>query len=523
VSELLENYVAGEWVAGKDSGSPLYDPVLGDELVRVSVSGIDLAKAFTFARGVGGGALRAMTYGQRAAALARCAEVLTANRERYFDIALANSGTTKADSAPDIDGAIFTVKYFARSGAALGDGRALLDGPAVGLNKDGSFKSRHVMVPVRGVALCINAFNFPAWGLWAKAAPALLSGVPVIAKPATATAWLAQQMVKDIVAAKVLPEGALSLVCGSSSGLLDQLTPFDLLSFTGSAETAAILRGHRALRTYSVRANVEADSLNSALLDPNAPPGSEAIALLVREVVREMTVKSGQKCTAIRRIFVPEARYDAVAEELNTELSAITVGNPRNPSVRMGSLVSREQRQVVRARTQQLQSEAAVIFNGEAVSLVEADPTVSACVAPSLLGTRDGARSNSVHEVEVFGPVATVIAYRGVDEAYAMIRAGYGSLVSSIYSADPDFIAAAALELAPSHGRIHAISPSVAATHSGHGNVMPMSIHGGPGRAGGGQELGGLRALEFYHRRCALQTEGAALATVEASAVDWTY
>lgn len=523
MTELLKNYIAGQWIAGKDAGTPLYDPVLGDELARVSNTGIDLAAAFAFARHNGGNSLRAMSYSQRAAALARCAEVLKANRERYYEIALANSGTTRADSAPDIDGAIFTLNFFARAGAALGDARYLLDGPDVSLSKDGSFRSRHVLVPARGLVLCINAFNFPAWGLWEKAAPALLSGVPVIAKPATATAWLAQKMVADVVSAGILPEGALNIICGSSAGILDQLSPFDLLSFTGSADTAAKLRSHPALSEHSVRSNIEADSLNSALLDPNAAPDSEAFRLLIREVTREMTVKSGQKCTAIRRVFVPEPQYEQVAAALSAELEKITVGNPRDTSVQMGSLVSRTQYENVQSGVRRLRSEAGILFDGSKAPLIGVDPAVSACVAPTLLGVRDGMGAKLVHDIEVFGPVATLIAYRNLNAAYAMIQAGGGSLVASIYSADPGFIANTAIELAPSHGRIHAISPSVGTTHTGHGNVMPASIHGGPGRAGGGEELGGLRSLGFYHRRCALQAESSATAALETSATNWAY
>jgi 3,4-dehydroadipyl-CoA semialdehyde dehydrogenase len=521
LSVLLKNLVAGEWVAGTGPGVALIDPVLGDELARASSSGVDLAKGFGFARAAGGNALRALTYGERASGLARCVGVLKANRERYFQIAQANSGTTKTDSATDIDGAIFTLNYYARAGAALGQSKTLLDGPAVDLAKDGGFKTRHVLVPVRGVALCINAFNFPAWGLWEKAAPALLSGVPIIIKPATATAWLAQQMLEDVVAAGAVPEGTISIICGSSDGLLDQLTPFDLLSFTGSAKTASLLRNHKAVSQLSVRANIESDSVNSALLGSSESPSSEAFNLLVRETVREMTSKSGQKCTAIRRVFVPESAYDGTLEAISAELSRITIGNPRNPTVQMGSLVSREQQRSVQIGIQLLQAEAALVFDGSRSPLVDADPSRSAFVAPHLLGIRNGTDAKSVHEIEVFGPVATIIGYRDLDAAFRMIHAGGGSLVSSLYSDDPEFIAAAALELASSHGRIHAISPSVASTHTGHGNVMPMSIHGGPGRAGGGEELGGLRAMSFFHRRCALQTDAASQDLLERGAVPW--
>jgi 3,4-dehydroadipyl-CoA semialdehyde dehydrogenase len=306
---LLPNFFAGRWQTGTGAGTPMFDPVLGTELARVSSAGIDLAEGFAFAREQGGAALRALSYGQRAALLSKIVEVLQANRDAYYEIATANSGTLAKDSGVDIDGAIFTLGYYAKQGAALGDATLLLDGERIRMAKDPAFQTQHIQVPTRGVALFINAFNFPSWGLWEKAAPALLSGVPVIIKPATATAWLTQRMVKDVVDAGVLPVGALSVICGSSAGLMDQLQAFDVVSFTGSAETGKIIRSHRAVTELSVRCNIEADSLNSALLSPAATADSEAFKLLVAEVAREMTVKSGQKCTAIRRVFVPRALY----------------------------------------------------------------------------------------------------------------------------------------------------------------------------------------------------------------------
>lgn len=510
MSTLLPNFLAGRWQAGDGPGAPLFDPVSGAELARVSSAGLDLAAACEYARREGGTALRALTYRERAGLLAAIADVLKANRDRYFDIALANSGTTHRDSAVDIDGAIFTLGQYARWGTELGDARWLPDGEAVPLAKDGSFRSQHVSVPVRGLALFINAFNFPAWGLWEKAAPALLSGVPVVAKPATATAWLAQAMVADVIAAGVLPPGALSIACGSARGLLDALQPFDVVSFTGSADTAAAIRAHDAVVRRSVRVNVEADSLNSALLLPDAPPGSPAFDLLIDEVVREMTVKSGQKCTAIRRIFVPAAHYADAGRAISARLAQITVGDPRNDAVRMGSLVSRAQWESVRAGIAQLRRHAEVLHDGEATPLVDADPSVSACIGPTLLGAPD-ASAGAVHEIEVFGPVATLLPYRDLDDATRQVRLGQGSLVTSIYTGDDALAARVALELADAHGRLHVVTPAVGATHSGHGNVMPMSLHGGPGRAGGGEELGGLRALQFYHRRTAIQGAGSVL------------
>ena len=511
MAELLKNLVAGSWVAGKGPGTALLDPVTGAEVARVSSEGIDLASAFTHARTTGGSALRALTYAQRAALLGEIVKVLQANRDAYYEIATANSGTTRNDSAVDIDGAIFTLGQFAKWGAALGDANALLDGSRAKLGKDGAFQSQHVLVPTRGVALFINAFNFPSWGLWEKAGPALLSGVSVIAKPATATAWLAQRMVADVAAAGVLPPGALSVVCGGSAGLLDSLQPFDVVSFTGSADTAAIIRAHRAVVAGSVRVNIEADSVNSALLLPDAAADSEAFSLLVREVVRETTVKSGQKCTAIRRILVPASLYDAAAAAIGAKLGAITVGNPRNEKVRMGSLVSRIQFDAVKSGLNQLRAQADVLYDGSKQELVDADPAVAACVGPTLLGTREPDRSDVVHKVEVFGPVSTLMPYRDLEHAYALIRRGEGSLVASLYGADTQALARAALELADSNGRVHVISPAIAQQQTGHGNVMPQSLHGGPGRAGGGEELGGLRALGFYHRRAAIQAEAAVI------------
>lgn len=516
---LLPNHLGGQWHTASNAGTPLFDPILGTELVRVGNAGLDLAKGFGFAREQGGSALRALNYGQRAGLLAAIVKVLQTNRDAYYEIATANSGTTARDSAVDIDGGIFTLGFYAKQGEALGEARALLDGERIRMGKDPVFQTQHILQPTHGVALFINAFNFPSWGLWEKAAPALLSGVPVVVKPATATAWLTQRMVKDVVDANILPPGALSVICGSSAGLMDQLQPFDVVSFTGSADTARLIRSHPAVAERSVRCNIEADSLNSALLDPAATADSEALHLLVSEVVREMTVKSGQKCTAIRRVFVPRSLYDAAAQAIGAKLAKVSVGNPRNEAVRMGSLVSADQKAGVLEGIAKLKAEAEVLFDGGSQPLVDADASVSACVAPVLLGSREPAQARVLHEVEVFGPVATLMAYDSVEQAFELIRRGEGSLVCSVYSADPAFIARAALELGSAHGRVHAISPDVAASQTGHGNVMPMSLHGGPGRAGGGEELGGLRALGFYHRRSAVQASSAALDALATSAV----
>jgi 3,4-dehydroadipyl-CoA semialdehyde dehydrogenase len=516
MTELLPNFIAGQWHTGSGAGATLLDPVLGTELVRVDATGLDLAAGFAFARNQGGTALRALSYRERAAMLAAAVKVLQANRDAYYEIATSNSGTVKNDSAVDIDGAIFTLGTYAKLGDSLGDRHFMLDGEATRLGKDPLFQSQHVLVPTRGVALFINAFNFPAWGLWEKAAPALLSGVPVIVKPATATAWLTQRMVKDVVDAGIFPPGALSVICGSSAGLMDALQPLDVVSFTGSAETAAVIRSHPAVAQRFVRVNIEADSVNSALLLPDATPGSEAFDLLVKEVAREMTVKSGQKCTAIRRVFVPEASFDAAAQAISARLAKTTVGNPRNETVRMGALVNRSQLDSVREGLDYLKQQAQTLHDGATHALVDADPAVACCVGPTLLGVRDADGADRVHDTEVFGPVATLLPYRDTAHALALVRRGQGSLVASLYGSDPASLGAAALELADSHGRVHVISPDVGQLHTGHGNVMPQSLHGGPGRAGGGEELGGLRALGFYHRRSAVQASTAVLTSLSA-------
>ena len=521
MTRLLDNHLAGRWQAGSGAGTPLFDPVLGTELVRVSGAGLDLAEGYAFARRQGGPALRALGYAERAAQLARIAELLQGRRDAYYDIALQNSGTTRNDSAVDIDGAIYTLSQYARWGTKLGAARWLVDGEAVKLGKDGAFQSAHVLVPQRGIALFINAFNFPAWGLWEKAAPALLSGVPVVVKPATATAWLTHRMVADVIEAGILPPGALSIVCGRSEGLIEALEPFDLVSFTGSADTARTICGHEIVLRHSIRVNAETDSLNSALLGPDAAPGSDAFALMVKEVVREMTVKSGQKCTAIRRVLVPREHAAAATEAIAAALAAVKVGNPRNESVRMGALASRAQLAAVREGLAALKSEASVAWAGSESDLVDADPQVAACVMPHLLKVDDGDAAQRVHDIEVFGPVATVVPYRDADHAFALARRGYGSLVASLFTDDAAFAVQAAAEMAHAHGRLHVVTPAVGKAHTGHGNVMPMSLHGGPGRAGGGEELGGLRALAFYHQRSAVQAPPEVLARLAEGGAAW--
>ena len=515
----LESYLAGRWSRGEGVETVLVDPVTGAELATVSAKGLDLKGALGFARTQGQSALRAMSYAERAKLVGAVADTLIANRARYEEIAIANSGNTKVDAAIDIDGGIGTLKYFSRLCAGLGDARMLLDEKPVRLAKAENYQAIHLMVPRRGVAVHINAFNFPGWGLWEKAAVSLIAGVPVLAKPASATALLAHAMVRDVVAAKVLPEGALSLLCGSAGNLLDALTSEDVVAFTGSADTAARVRGHPNVVATSVPVNIEADSINAALLAPDAALGSASFDAFIREVVREMTVKAGQKCTAIRRILVPTERADAVAEALKAKLSAIKLGDPRQEDVRMGPLVTRAQQVAAFDGIRRLAAEAAVVCGGaDAPSIDGIDRSRSAFAAPTLLKLKDAGGARAVHEVEVFGPAATIVPYRDERDACTLVARGGGSLVASVYGEDQAFLASMVSEIGPSHGRLLMVDPSIASAHTGHGIVMPQCNHGGPGRAGNGEELGGLFGLRLYHQRLAVQGSTDLLASLQAKA-----
>lgn len=508
----LDNYVQGGWQAATGDAAALLSPVTGQMLAQVSSAAVDFAAALAYSRDIAGPRLRSATYAARAQMLAAVAEVLVANRDAYFDISRQNSGATEGDAAFDVDGAIFTLKTFARAGRALGEARRLHEGARAPLAKGGVFEGQHFLAPLEGVAIFINAFNFPAWGLWEKAAPALLAGMPVWVKPATPTAWLAQRMVADVVAAGVLPEGALSIVCGSARDLLDHVGANDVVSFTGSADTARRIRSHPAVVAHSVRVNVEADSVNAAIVGPDAQPGSEVFELAVKEVVREMTVKTGQKCTAIRRVLAPAAFARAFAEAVAARLARMTPGDPAAEGVRVGPLVSREQQAVALQGIAQLREDGEAVYGADPDFCPDGlDPAVAAFVQPTLLYCPAPRHARHVHDVEVFGPVATVMPYEDLADAVALVRRGGGSLVASAYSGEADFVTGLVEGIAPLHGRVMVVDAAVGNQHTGHGNVMPTCLHGGPGRAGGGEELGGLRALALYHRRYVVQAGPAVL------------
>jgi len=502
----LPNYVNGQWSEGAGSGEPLIDPVTGDELVSISSQDLNLESALQFARARGGPALRQLTYARRAEMLAKIADALAANRDEYFRLSLLNLGATQADASFDVDGAIYTMKYYAKIGRALAEGRMLKEGAQVPLSKTGAFVGQHFLMPTKGAAIFINAFNFPAWGLCEKAAPALLSGVPIVVKPASPTAWLTHRMVEDIVKADLLPPGAISIICGWARDLLGHVREEDIVSFTGSGDTAARIRSHANVLRRSVRLNIEADSINSAILGPDCTPGTDLFDLLVKEVVREMTLKAGQKCTTIRRVLVPRQQLKAFGDAVTARLSSMKVGNPRNPEVKVGPVVNKAQQSSCLEGLAKLKEECDVLFGSDKnFQPIDADPQKSAFVQPTLLSCNNGLDAKYVHDVEVFGPVATLVAYDGLDDLIAITRRGLGSLVASVFSNDASFTRDTILGIGDLHGRVLAVNSAVGTQHTGHGNVVPSCLHGGPGRAGGGEELAGLRALLLYHRRFVVQ------------------
>jgi 3,4-dehydroadipyl-CoA semialdehyde dehydrogenase len=515
----LESYLAGKWAAGSGDGEKLWNPVTGEELATASSAGLDLGAALNFARSSGNVGLQKLSYKERAETLGKIADVLTAKRADYFDISRQNQGATEGDASFDVDGATYTLKQYAKWGAAL-EGKLIKDGAAIPLSKTGAFQGQHFLKPLAGVAVFINAFNFPAWGLWEKAAGALLAGVPIFVKPASATAWLTQRMVKDVVEANILPAGAISILCGSANDLLDHVREEDVVSFTGSAATAARIRTHPNVVARSVRVNIEADSLNSAILGPDAA-GTVPFDLLVKEVVREMTVKAGQKCTAIRRVLAPRANAKALGEAIAARLQGTKVGNPENAEVKCGPVVNQTQQKNVLEGLAKLGKETSVVAGGRNdFKAIDADSAKAAFVEPTLLYCDAPMKSELVHEVEVFGPVATVLPYDSPAEAIELAKRGGGSLVASIFSDDEAFKSEVTLGIAGLHGRIMVVDSTVNTQHTGHGNVMPNCLHGGPGRAGGGEELAGLRAMLLYHRRFVVQGPPSLLESLGKDAVD---
>ncbi len=502
----LESWVLGEWVQGDSPGRELCHAVTGEPVAEVSSTGIDFRAVLEFGKKRGGTALREMTFHQRARMLKALAQYLMSRKEELYEISAA-TGATRSDSWIDIEGGIGTVFTYASKGRReLPDTRFHVDGSMEALSKGGTFVGQHVCVPLEGVALHINAFNFPCWGMLEKMAPSILAGMATVVKPATVSGFLANRLVQLIDESGLLPVGALQLISGGVGDLFDHLTCQDVVTFTGSASVGRKLRRHRAIGEHSIRFNMEADSLNCSILGPDATPESDEFALFVKEVVREMTVKAGQKCTAIRRILVPKGMEEDVIAALKKRLSRTTLGDPSVKGVRMGPLASLGQVSEVKERVAALR-EAAEVVHGDMENFEIAGGTAGkgAFCPAQLLYCADPHGADAPHDIEAFGPVSTVMPYDGLDDAIALANRGLGSLCSSLFTLDNDVAKTLALGVAPYHGRILINNRHCAGESTGHGSPLPHLVHGGPGRAGGGEELGGMRAVMHYMQRTALQ------------------
>ncbi len=505
--ETLQSYLSGEWIAGTGKMNLLVNPTTEEPLAQTSTEGLDFAAAVTFARGEGGPALRALTFAERGELLRAMSRAIHAQRDALIEVAIQNAGNTRSDAKFDIDGASGTLAYYADLGKQLGDQRFLLDGDGIQLGRAPRFFGQHVSLPRHGVAVHVNAFNFPAWGLAEKAACALLAGMPVITKPATSTALLSHRIMKLFTEQNLLPRGALSFIAGGAGDLLTHLRGQDVLAFTGSADTGLTLRTMPAVAGSSVRVNVEADSLNGAVLGPDAEPGSETYNLFLKDVVRDMTQKAGQKCTAIRRIFAPKALLDQVRDDLVDRLKEHKVGDPALDGITVGPLATAAQLRDIRAGIDRLASESKIVLGGNGpFDKVGVPADKGYFVQPTLFVNDVPERATQVHQHEVFGPCATLLPYDGsAANVVAQVQKGEGGLVCSVYSDDRAFTAEMIFGIGPFHGRLFLASEKIADQTPGPGTVLPSMIHGGPGRAGGGEELGGARGLAFYSQRTALQ------------------
>ena len=504
MTTMLESYAAGQWFRAPDEGSPLLDAATGEEVARISATGLDLGGMTSYARTVGGPAIRALTFHERAALLKALAKHLNEDKDELYGLSL-RTGATQRDGLVDIDGGIGTVFSYASKGTReLPNDTVVLDGNLERLGREGSFLGQHVFTSRPGVAVQINAFNFPVWGFLEKLAPAFLAGLPTIVKPASQTAYVTEALVRRIISSGILPEGSVQLLAGSAGNLLDELTIHDSIAFTGSAHTAGLLRTHTNVMHGGVTLGVEADSLNCSVLGPDVTTDDPEFDLFVKGVVTEMTVKAGQKCTAIRRTIVPAAIAEDVVAAIAARLEKVTVGNPANPDVRMGALASLGQREEVRKALQSLRSSAEVVYGDpDQVTLLDGDAERGAFLSPVLLRAQKGAVEP--HDVEPFGPVSTVLTYDSLDEAVDLAARGKGSLVGSVVTHDPDVARTLTLGLAPWHGRILVLDRDDAKESTGHGSPLPMLVHGGPGRAGGGEELGGVRTVLHHMQRTAIQ------------------
>jgi oxepin-CoA hydrolase/3-oxo-5,6-dehydrosuberyl-CoA semialdehyde dehydrogenase len=502
----VQSYVSGQWVEGQSSGVEVYNAVNGEAVGVVSSDGIDFKAVVEYGREKGGAALRAMTFHERANMLKAMAKHLMEKKEDFYRVS-AWTGATRSDSWVDIEGGIGTVfTYASLVRRELANETFLVEGPAEGLSRNGTFIGRHILVPKEGVAVHINAFNFPCWGMLEKIAPCLAAGMPVIVKPGTASGYLTEVMVKEIIASGILPEGAMQLISGSVGDLLDHLNEQDVVTFTGSASTGQKLKTHPNIVANSIPFTMEADSLNCSILGTDVEPGSSEFDLFVKGVATEMTVKAGQKCTAIRRAIVPQNRVEAVSEALQARLAKATLGDPSVEGVRMGPLVGRSQMEDVWQKVEELKQSSEIIYGGSRdFEIVGGDADKGAFFPATLMYCDKPLTEETPHAVEAFGPVSTLMPYDSTEDAIAIAKLGKGSLAGSLVTADNDIAAKVILGTAAYHGRMLVLNQECAKESTGHGSPLATLVHGGPGRAGGGEELGGLRAVKHYMQRTAIQ------------------
>ena len=501
----LKNYAEGKWVTAKGEGDMLHNAITGEAVFTASSEGLDFGAMMHYARKVGGPALRRLTFHERGRMLKALAFYLMDRKEYFYEIS-AYTGATRADSWVDIEGGIGNLFANASLRRQFPDERFYVDGEAAKLSKNGTFIGHHIMVPKEGVAIHINAFNFPVWGMLEKIAVNLLAGVPAIVKPATLTSFLTEAVFEEIIKSNILPEGSLQLICGSARGILDTIETGDVVTFTGSASTGQKLKSHPRIVSEAVPFNLEADSLNCCVLGLDVQPGSVEFDIFIKEVVREITTKAGQKCTAVRRIIVPADRVEDVQIALGKRLASSTIGDPKVEGVRMGSLAGQSQREEVRERIQELsKTQTIVIGDLEKFEVVGADKNKGAFLPPVIFYNDNPFVNTDCHNIEAFGPVSTIMPYNTTDDAIELAKMGKGSLVCSIITADDNIATEFVLGAATAHGRILVLNQDCAKESTGHGSPMPLLVHGGPGRAGGGEEMGGKRGVLHYMQRTAIQ------------------
>lgn len=501
----LGNYVAGNWVMGDGEGQVLFNAVTAEPLARATSKGLDFKSIIEYGRKVGNPALRKMTFHQRGNMLKALALHLRNHLPGFYDISY-KTGATRADSWVDIEGGIGNLFANASLRRKFPDDVICVDGESHNLGRNNTFMGTHILVPKEGVAIHINAFNFPVWGMLEKIAVNLLAGVPAIVKPATVTSYLTEAVVREIIASGILPEGSLQLICGSAGDLLSHVDAQDVVTFTGSASTGLMLKKTPAILENNVPFNMEADSLNCIVLGQEVKPGQPEWELFIKEIRKEMTLKAGQRCTGIRRIFVPENKMEEVWKALGSSLAQTVIGNPLNEKVRMGSLAGETQRQEVREQVQKLLASSQIVYGSlDSVEVVDADARSGAFISPVLLMNETPHLSKEPHEIEAFGPVSTIMPYKDMDDAIALSKLGKGSLVTTIVTADHREARHYVVGAATHHGRILLLNQECAKENTGHGSPLPLLVHGGPGRAGGGEEMGGIRGVKHYLQRTAIQ------------------